>query len=295
MFITLFCLFTVLFFFGASAKKFKDYAKKPMHGRQDLYPIPGEEPSKAAHGGSYFEEQKWFEKRRKKNHLGEIIDMFEEMLFIKKLFKKQPKLWWISYSLHLGIYCVIATIMIAIASVFLPFSGIFIALLTGLLTICGITGGILVSVGCIGLLVKRIIDQEFRNYTTPQEYFNLAFLLAGSLSGLIAWYKNGKSFSYVKDIVYNIFHFKPTKGLNKSTIIHLIIFGGLLVYIPLTKMSHYVGKYFAFHKVLWDNNPNLPDSKVDRTFAEEASIKPSANMQWSAPHYQAPVDEQKNK
>ena len=73
MLLTLLCWFAIIFFFAATVRKFMDYAKKPMHGRQDLYPIPGEEAEKAEHGGSYFEDQKWFEKPRKKNHVGEIV------------------------------------------------------------------------------------------------------------------------------------------------------------------------------------------------------------------------------
>lgn len=291
MLLTLFCLFSILFFFGMSAKKFVDYGKKPMHGRQDLYPIPGEAPERAKYGGSYLEDQKWYEKPRAKNTVGEVIDMLEEMLFIKKLFKKQPKLWWVSYSLHLGIYCVIATIGIASALALLPFSGALAALAMLALTVSGICGSVLVCVGTIGLLVKRIVDHEFRNYTTPQEYFNLAFLFAGAFSGLCAWFKNGCSFGYVKYVVSNVFRLRPTKGLDKITVIHLLLFGGLLIYIPLTKMSHYVGKYFAFHKVLWDNAPNLPGSKVEQTIIDESSIKPSPDMQWSAAHYQPKPEE----
>ena len=102
MLLTLLCWFAIIFFFAATVRKFMDYAKKPMHGRQDLYPIPGEPEEKAEHGGSYFEDQKWWEQPRKKNHVGEIVDMLKEMLFIKKLFVKQRKFWWISYALHLA-------------------------------------------------------------------------------------------------------------------------------------------------------------------------------------------------
>ena len=98
MLLTLLCWFAIIFFFAATVRKFMDYAKKPMHGRQDLYPIPGEPEEKAEHGGSYFEDQKWWEQPRKKNHVGEIVDMLKEMLFIKKLFVKQRKFWWISYA-----------------------------------------------------------------------------------------------------------------------------------------------------------------------------------------------------
>ena len=100
MLLTLLCWFAIIFFFAATVRKFMDYAKKPMHGRQDLYPIPGEPEEKAEHGGSYFEDQKWWEQPRKKNHVGEIVDMLKEMLFIKKLFVKQRKFWWISYARH---------------------------------------------------------------------------------------------------------------------------------------------------------------------------------------------------
>lgn len=285
MFLTLLCWFAIIFFIAASVKKFRFYAKKPMHGRQDLYPIPGEDPDRAKYGGSYYEEQRWYEKPRAKNHRGEILDMMAEMLFIKKLFKKQPKLWWVSYSLHLGIYCIIAAIVIASAAVLLPFTGVLAMLLGPALTVAGVAGAVLISVGTIGLLFKRITDHEFRNYTTPQEFFNLAFLGAGGLTGLASFVSNGCRFNYVKQIFSDMFHFKPIKGLNKITVVHVLIFCGLLIYIPLTKMSHYAGKYFAFHSVLWDNRPNTPGSKVEKRIIDEASIKPSPDMQWSAPHY----------
>ena len=48
-------------------------------------------------------------------------------------------------------------------------------------------------------------------------------------------------------------------------------------------MSHYVGKYYTFHKVIWDNAPNVPGSKVEETIIAEADIKPSDDMKWSAP------------
>ncbi|MFP5528691.1 respiratory nitrate reductase subunit gamma [Peptococcus simiae] len=285
MLLTLFCWFAIIFFIAASVKKFRYYANKPMHGRQDLYPIPGEDPDRVEYGGSFYEEQRWYEKSRKKNHRGEIIDMLAEMLFIKKLFQKQTKLWWVSYSLHLGIYCIIAAMVIGAAAVLLPFTGILATLLGLALTVAGLAGAILMTIGTIGLLVKRIVDHEFRNYTTPQEYFNLAFLCAGSATGLAAFISNGCRFGYVKSIFSDMFHFRSIKGLNKITIVHVLIFCGLLIYIPLTKMSHYAGKFFAFHSVLWDNRPNLPGSKVEQQIMEEASIKPSPDMQWSAPHY----------
>lgn len=286
MLLTFLCWFAIIFFFAASIRKFQEYAKKPMHGRQDLYPIPGEDPERAKYGGSYYEDERWYELPRKKNVVGEVVDMLEEMLFIKKLFKKQKKFWWIAYSLHLGIYVFIAALVLTAVSVLLPFTGPIAALLSLAIGICGLTAGILVCVGTIGLLVKRVVDREFRSYTTPQEYFNLAFLFAGAFSGLVAFATNKFSFGYLSKIISSMFRLKPIKGLNKPTVLHLLLICGLMVYIPLCKMSHYVGKFFTFHKVLWDNAPNLPGSKVEETVIEEASIVPSDDMKWAAPHYQ---------
>lgn len=286
MLLTLLCWFAIIFFFAASIRKAMDYAKKPMHGRQDLYPIPLEDPKRAEYGGSYYEDQKWFEKPRKKNELGMVIDMLGEMLFIKKLFKKQQKFWWISYSLHLGIYLFIGTLLLAGISVILPFGGVIAALLGLAVNILGLAAGVLVCAGTAGLLVKRIVDREFRSYTTPQEYFNLAALFAGAASGLIAFASNKFSYKHYRKVISSMLHLKSMKDLNKPTVVHLLIICGLLIYIPLCKMSHYVGKYFTFHNVIWDNDPNLPGSKVEKKVIDEASIKPAPEMQWSAPHYQ---------
>lgn len=283
MLLTLLCWFAIIFFFAATVRKFMDYAKKPMHGRQDLYPIPGEPEEKAEHGGSYFEDQKWWEQPRKKNHVGEIVDMLKEMLFIKKLFVKQRKFWWISYALHLGIYVTIAMLVVATAGVILPFSGILAGLVSLAVTMLGLASGLLICSGTVGLLVKRLTDREFRSYTTPQEFFNLGFLFAGAFSGLVAFASNKFSYGYVSKVIRSMLHFKSLKGLNKPTKINLLIVCGLLIYIPVCKMSHYVGKYYTFHKVIWDNAPNVPGSKVEETIIAQADIKPSDDMKWAAP------------
>ena len=95
MILTIFCWLALILFFGLSLWKAKQFASLPMHGRQDLYPIPLESSEKHAYGGSYMEEDRWFEKEHKHNNVAMVIDMLGEMLFIKKLFVNQNKFWWI--------------------------------------------------------------------------------------------------------------------------------------------------------------------------------------------------------
>ena len=108
MILTLLCWVALVGFIGLSVKKFMEYGGLPQHGRQDLYPIPLEEKERAEYGGSYHEVDKWYEKEHKHNLAGELIDMGMEMLFIKKLFVNQNSFWWVSYSMHLGLYAAIA-------------------------------------------------------------------------------------------------------------------------------------------------------------------------------------------
>lgn len=285
MLLTLFCWIAVIAFIIGNVIKFVEYQRKPMSGRQDLYPIPAEEATRAKYGGSYYEDQGWYKEEPERNLFNEIVEMLEEIFFIKKLFKKQKSFWWISYALHLGIYCVIASLVIVVAAFILPLGGLLLGLAGLAANIAGIAGGILVVTGAVGLIVKRVVDREFRVYTTPQEFFNLGILGAAALSGILAWISHGRNLSFAKNVVAGMARMKPIKGLNKFSVVHILLFGFVLLYIPVTKMTHYVGKFFAFHNVIWGNQPNLPGSKVEETIIAQADIKPDPDMQWSAPHY----------
>ena len=85
-------------------------------------------------------------------------------------------------------------------------------------------------------------------------------------------------------------------GVPVMLVIHILLLGFISFYIPLTKLSHYVGKFFTFHKVIWDNEPNLPGSKVEANIlaAQQKPKDPNAKK-WAAPHWNesAPAEEQK--
>lgn len=293
MILTLICWVALIAFLGLSVKKFMEYGKLPQHGRQDLYPIPLESDEKMHYGGSYMEEDKWYEKERHHNLKGEIVDMLVEMLFIKKLFVNQNNFWWLSYSLHLGMYVAIAWSVLMLFGAFLPEGFLYTAaVLLG--TVCGIAAGVLMTVGCIGLLCKRLFVKEFKNYTTPQEYFNLIALMAVSVSGLLVWLGDMK-FEFGRNIARAMFTFSPIADVTPMLTVFIVLLAFISVYIPLTKLSHYVGKYYTFHKVIWDNEPNLPGSKVEANIlASQAKPKDPNALKWGAPHWNetAPAKEE---
>lgn len=153
----------------------------------------------------------------------------------------------------------------------------------------GYLGLALAALGSGLLFLRRVFDNTLKKYTTPQEYFNLLLIFAALITGIFTW-GSDLSFQYAREVTANLVTFTPFVADGLLTI-HVILVGIMLIYIPISKMSHYVGKYFTFHKVLWDNNPNLKGSEVEQQIKNASSFRPTTS--WSAPHIKAPAAPEK--
>ena len=270
-------IFAVFLFIALSAYKAFNYAKMPLHGRMELYPVPSEK-GRHKYGGSYMEEPEWWRKPRQISKAAELIDMMKEMLFIKKLFDNQRSFWWISYALHLGIYFLIAWTVFLIAGALTDFAGVSVSahhswwtvLLYYLTILTGSAGLFMTAAGAALLLIRRIFDPILSQYTTPQEYFNLALLLATLVSGIVVW---------SPDLTFDTARRVTAEALtlaivpNTALLIHLILLEITFIYIPISKMGHYVGKYFTYHKILWENEPNVAGSEMEVASFIRAMLK----------------------
>jgi len=91
--------------------------------------------------------------------------------------------------------------------------------------------------------------------------------------------------SFVANLVrFDLAALSPAGGGNTLLGISVVMLSLLLAYIPLTHMSHFVGKYFAYHAVRWNDEPNLPGSRI------EAKVDDQLNQTigWAAPHIRKP-------
>lgn len=277
-------------FLGLSAYKAFQYAQMPLHGRMELYPVPLEK-ERHIYGGSYMEEPQWWSKPREISKTAELIDMLKEMLFIKKLFDHQRSLWWASYIFHLGIYFLIAWMLLLITGALTDLAGasvnahqtLWTAFLYYLTIFTGLVGFVITTAGAALLLLRRILDPVLKKYTTPQEYFNLVLLLAALLSGIIVWSPD-LTFETARQVTADVMTLSVVP--NTALVIHFILLEVTFIYIPLSKMSHYVGKYFSFHKVLWENEPNLNGSEMENKIKN--ALENKVYTLWSAPHMQEP-------
>lgn len=291
MFLSFIAYLSILLFVGISVYKAYEFAKMPLHGRMELYPVPKEKGFE--HGGSFYEEVEWWSKPHEVSHKREIVEMLKEIVFIKKLFENQRPLWWSSYALHLGIYLLMAWTVLLVVGAVTMLNGIEVsansASLWGLMIFylsfgTGFFGLAIGTLGVVLLLVRRMFHSTLKKYTTPQEYFNLFLLFAALFTGILTWGAD-LSFHSARVVTGNLITFTPFEASGLVTL-HVILVGIMLIYIPISKMSHYVGKYFTFHTVLWDNSPNLKGSAVEQKVKKATSYRPTTS--WSAPHIKPP-------
>ncbi len=279
---------TIAIFVIAVVARFVMWAKMPMHLRWELYPV-AHEGKRAHYGGSYLEEVDWWKKPREVSLIGELRVMIPEILFLVALKEHNPKMWLRSFPFHFGIYLAggATIVMFARAILGLIFPGLIAG---GLGTLLGWTcvalavpGLIMGIYGALGLLHRRLTDSDLVDYTAPADLFNLFFFVVAfgvTLSHFIAVDRDlSRSMMFVENLVaFNMAGMSdPSFWFTLTTVLSL---GALIAYIPLTHMSHFVGKYFAYHSIRWNDDPNTPGSRFEPKI-KKLLEKP---VSWSAEH-----------
>ena len=279
----------VVFFVLACIARFMMWAKMPMHMRWELYPVAHEGGGKAAYGGSYLEDSEWWKKKREVSLWGEISVMVPEILFLVALREHNKKLWTRSFPFHFGLYLVgIATALLIFGGVIVGYApegiatpvGTIIGLVMPFLGGAGLVLGIL---GAVGLFLRRR-GRELRDYTAPADLFNLVFFIVAFGVALVTFVGFDRNFSMVETFVLNLvtFNLAPIGDGTGALLVTVsaVLLALLVAYIPTTHMSHFIGKYFAYHAIRWSDEPNLPGGKQEKVI-EELLSRP---VTWSAPH-----------
>lgn len=262
------------------------YARMPVHLRWELYPVAHEKDRPS--GGSYLEDLDWWTKPRHKSLFGEIKFMASELFFFTLYYRLNRKYWYAVYPFHLGIFLLLGWLaLLLIGAITLIFGvevsgvstnawGMLIYVLTA---ITGAAGFIIISLSCLGLLLKRSIDRALKLYTTRVDYFNLTLILLITLSGLIAWFSIDPAFATNRAFTKSLLTLTPLPGINPLIYVHILLTCLFIIYMPFTSMMHYVAKYFTFHKVRWDDEPNLGGR-----YSEKVKHLLKQPTTWSADH-----------
>ncbi len=279
----------LLFFAAGCVVRAVMYAKQPLHLRWEIYPVPHEEPSRVKHGGSYFEELNWWKGSHKSYMAGELKVMVPEMLFLKALFEFNRPMWLRSFPFHFGLYLMIGTCGLLVAAALLGIwapalmaGGLGVAL-HALYMAAGIAGTAMALIGALLLLVARLTDDKLKTYTVAGDIFNLVFFIAAFGVLAAGYLTRGEGAPGPAAIVAGLLKFQTNMEMPPLMAAGLVLCGLLAAYIPCTHMSHFVGKYFTYHSVRWNDAVNMPGSSIEKKLMEYLTYKPT----WSSPHVTA--------
>ncbi|MBM3132050.1 MAG: hypothetical protein FJZ95_03330 [Chloroflexi bacterium] len=281
-------IFAYVFVVVAYYVKVQKYFKMPLNLRWELYPIPHEKNYK--YGGSYFEEIEWWNRPRHKNTLRSVLTLIKKYLFMGSYFEKKRWYWVGLYPWHMGF------LLIVLFDGLVLFDAIFIK--AGDWVISGSAGGggeflyyftLVVgltsfTIGCMGsilMLLFRTFNRELKEYATPQNYLNYIFFLAMFGSGWVAWAIDDNTFTGFREFWVGVLSL-DTVSVGSWEYIHIVIFAAFLIYLPLTRSTHYITKILYFLWIQWGDTPNTGKGETDPKLQEYLNYEPK----WSAAHHQ---------
>lgn len=259
--------------------KIAQIIRLPLSLRWEVYPVPHEEGEKRHYGGSYMEEADWPRKQQRKGGLlAQLLEIFWEVAALKRVRQhNRYGLWPFSLAMHWGIYLLVAWVGLLAGEAILQ-NVFHLPLPSWPAIFVGVLSFVLGTSGALLLGLKRASSKELSLYTAPIDYFNLLFLLAIFALGLLSWLAD-PTFVHSRAYVAGVLSLKPAT-MPPSVAAHWLLVELFFIYMPFSKLIHYMAKYFTFHSALWDDGFKVKGSPIDEQVARQLSY----TISWSGPH-----------
>lgn len=273
----------------AYAWKVRKYFKMPRNVRWEIYPIPHEKGRD--YGGSYMEEPEFWAKPRERSVIRDIIEIAKKYLTMWGYFRRVRAYWFALYPWHLGFYLIVLFHGLALlGAILIQTTDLGISgdsanaggqTLYYLTIVVAVSSFILGTIGSIGMLVKRLADDELRDYASPQNYFNYIFFLAVFVSGLVVYAVADATFTGYREFWVGLI---TGKGLyvEPAEYVHIMLFALFLIYLPFTRSTHYITMLLSYFKVRWSDAPHRGGVEDDKKLGEVLDWQAS----WAASHIQ---------
>jgi len=270
-------------FAGTTLYRVIKVANTPAHLRWELYPVPHEGRKKAKYGGSYLEETDWWDNRTKGSKLTELMVMIPEILLLKGVWEANRPLWFWSWSFHVGLYISIGMTVLVIAIALLGAESALASPLGAIARFMALGAFALGTLGCLGMLIKRATSPKLKPFTPMGTWVNLLFILAIFVTGLLAWFASGGT-GYVDQLgqfIAGLVGLGAVATITPVMATHIIVTLVFMAYLPFTHMAHFVLKYFTWHSVRWNDEPNIQGSDLEKSINKMLTYKPT----WAAAHW----------
>jgi nitrate reductase gamma subunit len=258
------------------------YATMPLHVRWELYPV-AHEKGKVSYGGSYFEELDWWTKPREVSKAGEIRTIAEEVLTLKAVREHNPRLWLPSLLFHFGLYLLFALGAALVGGAlarWVGFPGLGFLAGGGVLAAWGALALTLATVGCLGLLARRLGSRQLRNASTPADFLHLWLLLAVFAASWGSWVFVDRRYEHAAAFVGGLVTLAPLPAAGGWFVAQVTLLGVFLAYLPWSHMTHMFAKYFTWHSVRWDDAPNVGGEVYQAKIQKQLMLP----ISWAGPH-----------
>ncbi len=262
--------FAYVFIVAVYAFKIVKWMKMPMHIRWDLYPVIHEEQYR--YGGSYYEKQEWWTRSRPKNTGRSLWYSLKDNFYMGEYFKRNRLYWLFLLPWHLGFIFIIGFHILCFFAAIAMVGGITVSAVSPQVAgrifyyILLATGGIAFiggTFGCIGMPIIKLADRGLRTYAMPMNFFNYIFFLIVYASGLVSWLLFDPTLAEYRAYWVGLVTLTPP-DLHPLTIFHIILFDIFLIYLPFTRSTHYITRILAYFFIRWDDEPNLPGSRMEK-------------------------------
>ncbi len=176
---------------------------------------------------------------------GRVLTIGKELLLFRNLWRSDRFLWLWAWLMHVTLGMVIVGHVVGISSLGLQFTplGITATQSKGLSTILATSTGMLLLAALVMLLYRRIVIWEVKRLSNPIEYFDLLLILAVVISGLyMRVILSEMDLVVIRIYMEGILSFQSSPIPHDWTFIgHFFLANTLLIYIPFSKLVHFVG------------------------------------------------------
>lgn len=184
---------------------------------------------------------------------GAMVDIATEAIFFRSLYKADKPLWAGAWIMHMALFAILGGHVMGIGLLGLQFYYIGLtseATSEMLSNLLGTSMGIIVLLGLLYLLYRRLSINEVKQVSAPSDYIHLIMLIAIITAGNLMRFvpEWGIHYEPVRDYVANLLTLSPVtpdmEVMHKPLFaLHLLLVQMLMIYFPFSKLLHVFGMF----------------------------------------------------
>ena len=178
---------------------------------------------------------------------GVVFRMSREVVLFESLFKSSKATWLFGWLFHFGLFLD----MLRHLRYFIDPIWFWVVIIQPF----GKYGSILMFVGLVGLLVRRIVVDRVRYISSPSDHLMLALILCITSTGIAMSFYLGADVISVKSFFTGLITFDIHNiPADPVLISHLIMVALLMIIFPYSKLLHAPGLFFSPSRYQVDNS-----------------------------------------